>query len=121
MTDRYNIKPDIVFQLKKIKDLKLVSSEYPNDWAQMPAVIYSTKAKPHKMDISDQEVLTEWTVKIDLYGNKSLSAIQSEIIQVLKEIGFKNTASDDGNQEIFKRSILTFRGVVDNRTLIVYQ
>lgn len=121
MTERYNIKSDIVAQLKKVKSIKLVSAEYPNTWSQMPAAIYSTKAKPHKKDISNQEALTEWTVKVDLYGNKSLSTIQTEVINVLKEIGFKNTASDDGNQEALKRSILTFRGVVDNRTLFVYQ
>ena len=121
MTERYNIKSDIVTQLKKVAELKLVSAEYPNTWSNMPAAIYSTKAKPHKKDICDKEALTEWTVKIDLYGNKSLSTIQSEIIKVLKEIGFKNTASDDGNQDALKRSILTFRGVVDNRTLFVYQ
>lgn len=121
MTERYNIKSDIRSQLEKVTALKQVASEYPNTWAQMPAAIYSTKAKPHKKDISDNEALTEWTVKVDLYGNKSLSEMQSEIIKVLKEIGFKNIASDDGNQDALKRSILTFRGVVDNRTLFVYQ
>lgn len=121
MTERYNIKSDIITQLKKVRELKLIAAEYPNTWTQMPAAIYSTKAKPHKKDISAKEALTEWTVKVDLYGNKSLSTIQAEIIGVFKEIGFKNTDSDDGNQETLKRSILTFRGVVDNRTFFVYQ
>ena len=121
MIDRYNIKADIATQLKKVTSLKIVSSEYPNAWSQMPAAIYSTKAKPHKKDISEQEALTEWTVKVDLYGKNTLTVLQNEVIQTLKEIGFKNTASDDGNQDALKRSILTFRGVVDNRTLFVYQ
>lgn len=83
--------------------------------------IFDKGKATQKKDISDNEALTEWTVKVDLYGNKSLSEMQSEIIKALKEIGFKNIASDDGNQDALKRSILTFRGVVDNRTLFVYQ
>ena len=121
MTERYNIKPDIVTQLKTVSELVVVSSEYPSTWAKTPAAVYSTKAKPHKKDISDQEVLTEWTVKIDLYSTKSLTTIQEKVIQALKKIGFKNTATDDGNIDSIKRSILTFRGVVDNQTLFVYQ
>lgn len=118
---RYNIKPDIVSLLKGIEELKLVSADYPNDWSKMPAAIYSTKAKPHKKDISQNEMLTEWTVKVDLYGSKSLTIIQQKVIASLKTIGFKNIETDDNNNEIQKRSIMTFRGVVDNRSLLVYQ
>lgn len=121
MTVRYNVKTEIVKQLKKISELKLVSAEYPNTWTRMPAAIYSTKAKPHKNDISNQEILTEWTIKIDIYDKNSLSEIQEKIIEAFQAIGFKNVEANDGNIESLKRSILTFRGVVDNRTLLVYQ
>lgn len=121
MTERYNVKPDIVKALKSVSELKMVSAEYPNTWSSMPAAIYSTKAKPNKLDISENETLTEWTVKIDLYGNKSLTTVQQKVIDTLKTIGFRNTETDDNNNETFKRSIMTFKGVVDNRTLLVYQ
>lgn len=118
---RYNIKTDVVSLLNSLGVFKLVSADYPNDWSKMPSAIYSTKAKPSRLDISMDELLTEWTVKIDLYSNKSLTNIQENVIEQLKNIGFKNVSSDDANTESFKRSILTFRGVVDNRTLLVYQ
>lgn len=118
---RYNVKPDIVEILKTIADLKLVSSDYPKDWSKMPAAIYTTKVKPNKTDLSKNELLTEWTIKIDLYHSKSLSDIQQQVIDAMKSIGFKNTSSDDANTEAFKRVILTFRGIVNNQTLFVYQ
>ena len=118
---RYNIKPDVVTSLKSVTDLKLVSADYPKDWTKMPAAIYSTKAKPNKTDLSKNELLTEWIIKIDLYHSKSLSDMQQKVIDSMKAIGFKNTATDDANTDAFKRVILTFRGIVDNQTLFVYQ
>lgn len=118
---RYNIKPDITKALMSVSELKKVSLDYPNTWSQLPAAIYSTKAKPHKYDLSEDEKLTEWTVKVDLYGNQSLTTIQQKIIEAMKSIGFKNTEANDMNNETFKRALLTFRGIVDNGSLFVYQ
>lgn len=118
---RYNIKPDIVTSLKSVTELKLVSADYPKDWSKMPAAIYSTKAKPNRIDLSTNELLTEWTIKVDMYHSKSLTDIQQKVIANMTAIGFKNIAADDANTEAFKRVILTFRGIVNNQTLFVYQ
>jgi len=107
--------------LMSVSELKKVSPDYPNTWSQLPAAIYSTKAKPHKYDLSEDEKLTEWTVKVDLYGNQSLTTIQQKIIETMKGIGFKNIEANDMNNETFKRALLTFRGIVDNSSLFVYQ
>lgn len=121
MTTRYNIKPDIVEALQTVTSFKLISPDYPSDWSKLPASIYTTSSKPNRLDLSKGEVLTEWTIKIDLYHTKSLTDIQEQVIKAFKHLGFKNTAINDANTDVFKRTILTFRGIVDNRTLIVYQ
>lgn len=119
--ERYNIKPEILSALKEIAAFKRVSTEYPSDWSKLPACIYSTKAKPSKYDLSNDEVLTEWHITIDLYHTNSLTSLSESVIEKMKRLGLKNIADNDGNVGNVNRKILTFRGVVDNNTLYVYQ
>lgn len=72
--------------------------------------------------LSGKLKLTEWQIKIDIYSNASLTMLQTRVIEELKNIGFQNTETNDSNiNETLRRSIMTFKGVVDNQTFLVYQ
>lgn len=122
MAGRYNIRKDIVKVLEANESLKKVSSTLPAEWREFPCAIYSTKSQPFKKDLSMNEILTKWSVNVDLYSNKSgLSDLADEIMEAFKLIGFKNESADDSNVTGLFRIQLKFTGIVDNKTLIVYQ
>lgn len=92
----------------------------PSDWATFPCAVYSTKSKADKMDLSMNELLTHWTVSIDLYDSRSpLSDLSEKVITGMKQIGFRNEETSDGNVTGLFRMQLKFTGVVNNKTLLV--
>ena len=120
MGTRYNIKPDLVKVLKGVNELKKISSATPKEWSDFPCAVYSTKAKPDKMDLSMNEILTHWTINIELYDSRSaLSDLSEQVIAALKDIGFKNDETSDGNVTGLFRMQLKFTGIVNNKTLLV--
>jgi len=120
LASRYNIKPDLVEALKGVSELKKISSITPKEWATFPAAVYSTKAKPDRQDLSMNEVLTHWTVNIELYDSRSpLSDLSEKVITAMSEIGFKNEEANDGNVDGLFRVQLKFTGIVNNKTLLV--
>ena len=120
MVTRYNIKPELITVLKGIPELKKISSSKPSDWATFPCAVYSTKAKADKMDLSMNELLTHWTISIEIYDSRApLTSLSEKVVDAMKKLGFRNEETGDNNVTGLFRVQLKFTGVVNNKTLLV--
>lgn len=115
-----NIKSVTVEVLKSVPEIKKVATDYPSNWTTFPTAIYRTVNKPYQIDALGQELQTQWTITVELYGNGSLTAIAGKVMDVFGGIGFTGT-SKDANTADLKRVIIEVSAVVDNVTKYVYQ
>lgn len=119
---KVNVKVIIADLLKKLRSEKVitkVSTDYPSHW-EFPIVIYRTSAKPHVIDFHKNELQTEWTITLEIYGGGSLTEITERINQEFNKIGFLGS-SEDAHTADRNRVICKFIAVVDNVTKYVYQ
>ena len=120
--DKVNLKAitaDILSKLKADGLIKKVATDYPSNW-DFPILIYRTADKPHAIDFQKNELQTEWTITIEIYGNNSLTAISNRVIEEFSSIGFRGS-SEDANTADKKRVVCKLTGIVDNVTKYVYQ
>lgn len=113
------ITADILSRLREEGLLKKVATDYPSNW-DFPIAIYRTSDKPHAVDFKKNELQTEWTITIEIYGSQSLTDISSRIIDEFSRIGFQGS-SEDANTADKKRVVCKFTAIVDNVTKHVYQ
>ncbi|GHV97895.1 hypothetical protein lacNasYZ03_11710 [Lactobacillus nasalidis] len=117
----YDVKALVYSTLDSISDISgHISPRYPDEMTEFPCVVYSTQHESVFKDADQKEQLTEWTFTVDIFGEGSLDDISSEIIGKFEPMGFKYTAVDQDLSDISRIGI-TFRGVVDNDSLKVYE
>lgn len=115
------MKTETVRLLESIPEIKKVTTNYPSTWNAFPTAIYRTARKPHVADLDKNELQSEWTINVELYGNSgSLTDLANAITQKFNSVGFIGS-SKDANTADLKRVLLDFTGIIDNVTKQVYQ
>ncbi|MBL1228133.1 hypothetical protein IW492_02660 [Enterococcus sp. BWB1-3] len=115
---RYSIRADIVAALKEIEEIKAVAATYPENWKVLPCAVYSCESRPAGKNKSTVEFLTQWTITIELFTNKSgIGRIAESVQQAINQMGFSDVRVKDANIKNLNRKIITVSGVVNNRTL----
>ena len=116
-----NLKTIVYQTLKKVPDIKQITTTYPDSFTIFPSAVYYTTHKAHFRDSDQQELQTEWTVTIDLFINEgSLTSITNQLMSLFGDMGFSNDISDSNIAGI-NRTVLRFTGVIDNETHRVSQ
>lgn len=117
----YDVKELVYATLDSIPEISgHISPQYPDEMAEFPCVVYSTEHAAFFKDSNQEEQQTQWTFIIDIFGQGSLDDIQNEIIGKFEPMGFKYTAVDQ-NLNGISRIGITFRGIVDNGLLHVFE
>lgn len=115
-----NMKQVTVEVLKSIPEIKKVATDYPSNWTTFPTAIYRTTNKPYQIDALGEELQTQWTITVELYGNNSLTVIASKVLDIFGTIGFTGTTKDANTADL-KRVIIEVSAVVDNVTKYVFK
>jgi len=117
---KINMKQVTVDVLKSVPEIKKIATDYPSNWTTFPTAIYRTVSKPYQVDALGQELQTQWTVTIEIYGTTSLTNIAGSVLDTFGGIGFFGTTKDANTADL-KRVIVEVSAVVDNVTKYVYQ
>lgn len=120
MMERINMKEVTVEVLQSVTAIKKIATDYPSTWNTFPLAIYRTANKPHAIDASGEELQTQWTITIELYGPTSQTNIAESVLNTFGDIGFSGTAKDANTADL-KRIIIEVSAVVDNVTKYVFK
>ena len=91
-----NQKPIVYKKLKELETenkAKQVCEEGSQDWSKMPCVTYMELANEPLEDADDEEYSSALAIKADSYGNSSseVSKLAMQVVEKMKEIGYKST------------------------------
>lgn len=117
--DKINMKQVTVEVLQTASAIKKIATDYPSTWNVFPMAIYRTVSKPHQIDALGNELQTQWTITIEIYGTTSLTNIAGSVLDTFGDIGFFGTAKDANTADL-KRVIIEVSAVVDNITKYVF-
>lgn len=115
-----NFKPILRTLLGEVEGIKKARTDYPTVWIDFPTAVYRTTQTPYRNKTDGSEKMTKWDITIELYSLDGLSDVSRELSNKLNAIGFRGSIKD-ANGEGIVRAILTFNGVIDNETNIVYR
>ena len=118
--ERINMKEVTVEVLQAVTAIKKIATDYPSTWNPFPLAIYRTANKPHQIDSLGNELQTEWTIIVELYGDKSQTSIAESVLNTFGSIGFSGTAKDANTADL-KRIIIEVSAVIDNYTKYVFK
>ncbi|QBO35379.1 hypothetical protein EQG49_02305 [Periweissella cryptocerci] len=122
MIKRINVKKAVATTLSGIEGLTLQSTVYPQTWTdEYPSAIFYTSHEPAKGYEVNEELLTHWTITIELYGERSLTDLEDKLDEAFSVLGFRNLSSEDANTAILKRIVVAYEGIVNNETGLVFQ
>jgi hypothetical protein len=118
--ERVNMKEVTVQVLQSVTAIKKIATDYPSTWNTFPLAIYRTANKPREIDSLGNELQTEWTITVELYGSTSQTSIAESVLSTFSSIGFSGTAKDANTADL-KRIIVEVSAVVDNYTKYVFK
>ncbi len=107
-----NYKPEIVKILKRITNN--VSETYPDEWTELPIIIYEEENNTPHTTTSVGESMTLLRYRIDIYSNESTSVLKSKLNDEMTSVGFTRVFSVDTNDISNRRhTIMRYEGVID--------
>lgn len=116
----YDVKPEINTLLESIPGVT-VSDAYPKDFTKLPHISF------YEIDNSDplklrQEYLTDISIQIDIWHNRSTGSIAQQVDEKMSSIGFRRQfMADVPDPSGIKHKTMRYRGIVDTRTNLVHQ
>lgn len=118
-----NLKP-VIYNLLKQTGIE-VTYFYPQSNESLPLISYFEVSNVEIARVGFKEALTEFVYQIDVWAMKpsECSDIAIQIDELMRTNGFRRQFSTDMFEQdtnIHHKS-LRYRGVVDNKTLIIYQ
>lgn len=117
--DIVNVKTIAYKTIKSVTDIKLVTTSYPDTFTVYPTAVYSTAHSSYFRDGDKNELLTKWTITIDLFLDQgSLTDITNKLISLFSDMGFSNDVGDQ-NMSGISRVFIKFSGIVNNETKLV--
>lgn len=114
-----NLKEMIRETLLEIDDVKSVTGVYPEEWNTLPIIIFRTRRRNVSRNGRGDELLTGWTVEVEVYSDGDPTDIAEEVYSRLTGLGF-NGVLQDSNLTDLNRILGTFRGVMDNVSKTIY-
>lgn len=120
MMEKVNMKQVTVEVLQSVTAIKKIATDYPATWNTFPIAIYRTTNQPHQIDALGNELQTQWTITIEIYGTTSLTNIAGSVLDTFRSIGFSGTTKDANTADL-KRIIIEVSAVVDNITKYVFK
>lgn len=117
----YDIKPLINQKLSEIVGEDNVSDEFPDDFSNLPYITFYelNNSDPYKIK---EELYTEIVIQIDIWNNRSTGELARKVNEAMNSIGLKREfARDVPEPSGIKRKTMRFKGVINNKTLIMYQ
>lgn len=91
-----NQKPIVFKKLSELKTdgiAKQVCEEGSQDWSILPCVTYMEVGNEPLDDADDEEYSSALAIKADVWGNSSseVSKVAMEVVEKMKEIGYRRT------------------------------
>lgn len=118
-----NIPILVVETLEKYENsgqIKLIATDYPAEMKDFPTAIYRTSSSPFFIGADKNEDQTKWAITVELFSDKGLERLVSEVAKDFRLLGFKVSESG-GNMANIKRKILKINGIADNNLNAIYQ
>lgn len=116
----YDVKPEINTLLSSIPGVT-VSDAYPKDFKKLPHISFYEIDNSDPLKLS-QEYLTDISIQIDIWHNRSTGSIAQQVNEKMNSIGFhRQFSADVPDPSGIKHKTMRYRGVVDTRNLLVYQ
>lgn len=98
-----------------------VSDTYPNDFNKLPHISFYEIANSEGVSAIPGR-MTETNIQVDIWHKRSTGALAKEINEKLNAIGLRRVfAGDIPDPSGIKHKTMRFHGVVDSKTLLIYQ
>ena len=115
-----NIKPLIYKELQKVADN--VTDTYPDDWENVPVVIFLEEQNKPGEWYDDQEKKSHIRYKVDIFDKDSTSDLAVKINEIFASLGLRRTDCQDvPDPSHLRHKVMRFEGVIDPKTQLVYQ
>lgn len=116
----FDIKPIVNKLLSEINGVT-VSDTYPKDFNKLPHVSFYEIANGEGVAAIPGR-LTETNIQVDIWHNRSTGALAKEVNEKMNSIGLRRAfAGDIPDPSGIKHKTMRFHGVVDSKTLLIYQ
>jgi hypothetical protein len=116
----YDVKPLVNQLLESIPGVT-VSDAYPKDFSKLPHISFYEIANSDYLRIGG-ELLTDISIQVDIWHNKSTGALAQQVDEKMNSIGFRRQfMADVPDPSGIKHKTMRYRGIVDKRTLLVHQ
>ena len=115
-----SVKSEIYKSLKKVN--KNVTDGYPNDWEDLPIVVYlEEENRPYEIT-DDAERSSEIKYIVHIWSIDSNTDLAIKVNEVFAKLGLKRVSSQDvADNERLRHKVMRFEGIIDIETLMVYQ
>lgn len=98
-----------------------VTDQYPNDWANLPAVQY-TEEDNKVYEYTEQEDKSYVRYRIDIWHNRSTSEAALKIDRALSEFGLRRILCQDvPDPSGMKHKVMRYEAVIDNESDYIYK
>ena len=115
-----NIKPLIYKELQKVADN--VTDTYPDDWENVPVVIFLEEQNKPGEWYDDQEKKSHIRYKVDIFDKDSTSDLAVKINEIFASLGLRRTDCQDvPDPSHLRHKLMRFEGIVDFNSQLVYQ
>lgn len=115
-----NIKPVIYKELQKVADN--VTDTYPDDWENVPVVIFLEEQNKPSEWYDDQEKKSHIRYKVDIFDKDSTSDLAVKINEIFASLGLRRTDCQDvPDPSHLRHKLMRFEGIVDLNSQLVYQ
>ena len=115
-----NIKPVIYKELQKVADN--VTDTYPDDWENVPVVIFLEEQNKPGEWFDDAERKSNIRYKVDIFDKDSTSNLAVEINKIFASLGLRRTDCQDvPDPSHLRHKLMRFEGIVDLDSELVYQ
>lgn len=116
----YDVKPEVNALLESIPGVT-VSYAYPKDFSKLPHISFYEIANSDYLRIGC-EPLSEISIQIDIWHNKSTGALAAAVDEKMNSIGFRRQfMADVPDPGGIIHKTMRYRGIVDKRTSLVHQ
>ncbi len=115
-----NIKPVIYKELQKVADN--VTDTYPDDWENVPVVIFLEEQNKPGEWFDDQEKKSHIRYKVDIFDKDSTNDLAVKINEIFASLGLRRTDCQDvPDPSHLRHKLMRFEGIVDLNSQLVYQ
>lgn len=115
-----NVKKEIYAKLSLLSEN--VTDSYPEDWETFPCIQYLEEENRPAEVTDDCERMSYVRYKIDIWSKASTTDTALLVNEIMSNLGLRRTTSVDVPEiNHLKHKTMRFEGIVDEKTMIVYQ